>query len=528
MTKLQLLDKQTLLRKWYLARLRKRALQEAAGAFNCTPAGLIVADRDRLEDFITSRVSSRVHTDKFSVDQPSPLANKFAVSACCIVLYLIAGSAFSVLAVIDQFIAGAILVSVAVMATLLLFCGLGYDQRIKALRSSLAANVAKEQLPDTRHAEAYSCEQLLSHFLARAASLEERQNLIADYSNDVICTLEGSLQISCASPMSANAWGYSPVELLQRPIQDIVSNAAFVEEAFRKGKEDGGEFVVSAHLRKTNGEEMDTSWTVEWSNSEQLYFAVVQDVTAQREIERLKNEFVAVVSHDLQSPISNVRWTLRLIEDGLYGELNETGNERLRDARQTVDYLLDVIADLLDLHRIETAAPQMKYAEIELNDLIADSVKAVAGLAEAKHITLTQEISGLRCVVDPVRIKRVIINLVANAIKFSPKGSNIRAKVTQDLHNFRISISDQGDGIDPEFISRLFDRFYQVSNPEARREGSGLGLFASKAIVEAHGGKIEVQSERGKGTTMIVTLPNGPSPSVVSASADRTAAIELQ
>lgn len=500
-------EEQDRLREWYLARLRKRALADASESSSWTPATLILADRAKLESLIAARSEDEANRSVVPPQgtTPDPKMASAAGTLLCI------GGVFATVYFLAHrlFIEAGGFLALIISATIVLVRMYSRArQEQQEMLKYLQQAVQKSSAP-VKRIEELSIDQLLARLLDHITRLEERQNLIADYAQDVICTLDESLKLCSISPGCHQAWERSAGEIAGKNIADILvpDDGKPIAEAFAQGKAKGGEFYVEGHLTGRSGRVIDTRWCVEWSNSESSYFAAIQDISAQKEIERVKNEFVAVVSHDLRSPITNVQWTLKLIEEGLYGHLNETGHKRLREANHTVDFMLDLIADLLDIHRMETSTPRLSYDTVSYQDLADESIRAVESLADSKHMELVRTIASGTCEVDRVRIKRVLINLLANAIKFSPAKTPIEIKIDETRTYTEIVIADHGKGIAPELLDRLFDRFTSVADPSARRDGSGLGLFASKAIVESHGGEIRVESEVDRGTKFFITLP---------------------
>lgn len=489
------------LRRWYLARLRKRALADAEHATTFTPATLILADKQRLEELITNNPLKRAAR----LDPPSNFIDPALCRAFFGLLLLIQ----TIVCVLlysqskDIFLSLALLFVLWFCTGICLAANLQQEKRITSIGSFL-----KMMDSSTKDASETWPEHLLTDLRAQWSSLEDHQNLIADYSSDVICTLDNSLRITCVAPSSFQAWGIKPEQLTGRLLSEILVNKdeSFLLPLFSAAQGKLTEFVFQAQLIGSNTL-IDTEWSVEWSSSAKLFFAVVKDITAESEIDRIKNEVIAIVSHDLRSPITNIQWILKALRDGMYGDINDIGKKRLNGAEHTVEFLLDIIADLLDLHRIEIGKPQLVYETVQLGLLLDDSILALHELAESKNIRLMAKAADGSCEVDKARIKRVLINLISNAIKFSPKATTITVEARVSEAEVTFLVSDQGKGIPPEFVDKLFDRFCNVGNPTARREGSGLGLFASKAIIEAHGGSISVASSEATGTTFTIQVP---------------------
>lgn len=311
------------------------------------------------------------------------------------------------------------------------------------------------------------------------------------------------------SPSCSRAWGFSPLELIQRPLSDLLSPDEL--QQFKDGlvaaQQKSGEISIAVKLKRPDGAKLDTVWRTEWSSTERLYFAIVQDKTAEMQIQRLKDEFTAVVSHDLKAPLANIGWIIGLLEQGIYGDLGEKAQRKLSIARQNTSYLADIVGDLIELHRLDTVMPGLEWVSTDFHELVLESTEAVSDLAEQKGIHIEVHVSSEQVEVDAIRIKRVLVNLLSNAIKFSPEKSQIIIESRSTDAELHVSITDEGCGIEAAYLPDLFDRFCHIGNKAARRDGSGLGLFICKSLVESHGGSIEAKSNSGSGTTFTFTLP---------------------
>jgi signal transduction histidine kinase len=168
-----------------------------------------------------------------------------------------------------------------------------------------------------------------------------------------------------------------------------------------------------------------------------------------------------------------------------------------------------LINELLEIERIEAGSLNLDYAEVELEELMRRSVAAVSALAQRKQITIeTPQVADQYIDADEDRLLRVFINLLGNALKFSDKGKTITISFKELTESVEFSVADQGRGIPPDQMEKIFDRYHQVTADDARKlGGSGLGLAITKAIIEAHGGTIVAQSEVDKGSTFTLRIP---------------------
>ena len=231
-----------------------------------------------------------------------------------------------------------------------------------------------------------------------------------------------------------------------------------------------------------------------------------------QELDDMKAEFLAHVSHELRTPLASIREGTQLLLDEVPGPLSREQRETLRIIMDSSERLIRLIATLLDLSKMEAGMMEYRIVPTDLTRIAETSVSKVRLLAEGKRIQiLTENPPGrLRVPADGPRLEQVLDNLLSNALKFSPEGATVNLRMEPDAKAgvVRISVSDTGPGIPAEDLPHIFERFYQ-GRRQARNAvaGSGLGLALAKKVVEAHGGRIWVESDFGKGTTVRIVLP---------------------
>ncbi len=224
---------------------------------------------------------------------------------------------------------------------------------------------------------------------------------------------------------------------------------------------------------------------------------------------QLKSQFLANMSHELRTPLSAIIGFSEAIRDGVAGEPSGEQREFAEDIAQAGRQLLELINNILDLSRFEAGAMELDLAPCDVGGLVDEVMRILRGLARRKDIELKADVDPrpLELTADPIKLKQVLYNLIANSIKFTDPGGRVEVQARQDRQFVRIRVSDTGIGIAPEDLVTVFEEFRQV-DPSLRREreGSGLGLALVKRLVELHGGEIAVESQPGKGTTFTVTL----------------------
>jgi PAS domain S-box-containing protein len=258
--------------------------------------------------------------------------------------------------------------------------------------------------------------------------------------------------------------------------------------------------VVNAHLSPVRTDRDDSLGVV----------TVLRDITKEVEADRAKSEFVSNVSHELRTPMTAIKGYTDLIHGGAVGPINENQEKFLSIIKNNADRLTALINDLLDISRVETGRVRFEPRPLQIGDVIADVVNALAMPAETKNHTLTYEVvAGLPDVIgDRNRLNQVLTNLVGNAIHYTPTGGRIEVSAYPVEGAIRVDVSDTGIGIAPEDLGRIFERFYRADDPLVQEAaGTGLGLSIARMFIEMHGGRVWVESEEGRGSTFTFILP---------------------
>jgi PAS domain S-box-containing protein len=228
-----------------------------------------------------------------------------------------------------------------------------------------------------------------------------------------------------------------------------------------------------------------------------------------RELDRLKDEFVALVSHELRTPLTSIRGYLELVLEEEAGTLTDEQRQFLGVVERNAHRLLALVGDLLFLAQVEAGKLSLEIGAVDLSSIAAESVETARPLAEEKDITLTLATGPLALIAgDRARLAQLLDNLISNGVKFTPPGGRVDVRVRGLRGQAVIEIRDTGMGIPAAEQEHLFERFYRTSQAnEQAIPGTGLGLAISKAIVEAHGGQIVVASGEGEGSTFRISLP---------------------
>jgi two-component system, NtrC family, sensor kinase len=231
-----------------------------------------------------------------------------------------------------------------------------------------------------------------------------------------------------------------------------------------------------------------------------------------RELEaasRHKSEFLANMSHELRTPLNAVIGFSEVLAEGMFGEINEKQTEYLQDILESGRHLLSLINDILDLSKIEAGRMELELADFHLPSAIENALILVRERASRRGIKLGSTIDERLGMIsgDERKVKQVLLNLLSNALKFTPEGGRIDVGARLDDHVAEVSVADTGIGIAPADQDAVFEEFRQVGTADKKAEGTGLGLALSRKFIELHGGRIWVKSELGMGSTFTFTLP---------------------
>jgi PAS domain S-box-containing protein len=236
--------------------------------------------------------------------------------------------------------------------------------------------------------------------------------------------------------------------------------------------------------------------------------SISRDIGAQKAIERMKDEFIAIVGHELRTPLTALQGALGLVAHDLTGTLSEQGQQMLDIAVASTDRLGRLIGDILDIARLESGKGAMAMTHCEASHLLTQAADAMRAKAEGAGVTIRVQRSSAPLWADPDRIVQVLTNMISNAIRFSPEGGTVVLGAEREGDHAIVRVTDQGPGLPPDKQEVIFDRFHQVDSSDRRgHAGMGLGLAICRSIVHQHGGRIWVEAVPGRGSTFLFTIP---------------------
>jgi len=236
---------------------------------------------------------------------------------------------------------------------------------------------------------------------------------------------------------------------------------------------------------------------------------VLEDITAFKQLDQMKSDFVNMVAHELRSPLVAIRQLNSVLLEGLAGPMEEKQQDFIRRGMAKIDSLLNLINDLLDIAKLEAGKFVQHQVPTDIGKIIEETIALMEPRAQQNGIELKYFIENLKPVqADPKRIEEIFNNLIGNAINYSPEGGRVTVSAKGLGEYMEIRVEDTGVGISQEELTKIFDKFYRVKNPKTRQViGTGLGLAIVKGVVDAHQGSIQVESVPDVGTTFKILLP---------------------
>lgn len=366
---------------------------------------------------------------------------------------------------------------------------------------------------------------------------------------DAILEVDRDGRIMLLNPVTEKMFGYEREELVGQPVELLISGGA--REGHVRHRENywrnptarpmGSGFTMEGRRKDGSTFPVDISLSPVHSEDGQRVTAVIRDISERRlaedriralqenytrELEfrnrdveranRMKSEFLASMSHELRTPLHTVIGFAELLAEELEGSLNEKQKRFVYHIQKDSVHLLELINDILDLSKIEAGRLRIEREVFDIAACIEEAIESIRPGAAAKSIALETEIASAPAILaDRVRVKQILYNLLSNAVKFTREDGRIRVEMrnvetTTGDSFIQVSVADTGIGIPREKQEAIFDKFYQLgATTKGVREGTGLGLPITKALIELHGGRIWVNSEPGKGSRFTFTLATG-------------------
>ncbi len=331
----------------------------------------------------------------------------------------------------------------------------------------------------------------------------DKLEMIINSSTDGILTIDKKSEIKSANPQICKWKGIDKNQIIGKKLEDIL--------LINKIKNNLEEFPKSLTNARVINEQTNEKYyldincsSIKSDSNPQItnnYVLILRDVTEKKELDKIKEDFVATLTHDLKVPILASVQNLEYMKKGSYGELTEKQafiTDHLISSNQD---LLRMVNTILDTYKYEAGKYNLTLKKVDLCSIITDAIKDLMPLLKQKEhfITFTPHNENININADKQEFKRIIINLISNAITYTPSKGTIKVYTKQQKDNVIVIIEDNGIGIADSYINNLFKRYSKEAN-NLRKIGTGLGLYLSRQIVEAHAGRIWVESEKNKGS----------------------------
>ena len=354
----------------------------------------------------------------------------------------------------------------------------------------------------------------LKQFQKKLHDSEERFRGIAERSFDMIVTLDLEGRVTYASPAVTWVTGYTPEEMVGQHFQNYLPKDVIPKEieAFVEIAKGGVSRAVQLRIVRKDGSLAQAEVNASPIMSDEKIAgvqAIIRDVTERLAIERMRDRFISTVTHELRTPLVSIKGYVDLALSAEPGQMSKEVESRLQVAKRNTDRLLSLVNDLLDVQRMQAERLQLEIQPTDFNKVVDSCMTEIQPLLEEKKLSLRLEVpeGELRTEGDQTRLCQALMNLLSNAAKFSPEGSEVTLHVEEENESIKVQVSDRGIGIRKEDLKRVFEPFAAIEKPDYVK-GTGLGLSITKGLVEAHGGRIWAESEgEGKGATFTFTLP---------------------
>ena len=358
--------------------------------------------------------------------------------------------------------------------------------------------------------------------LTEVKQLAVRQLAMFDGAVDGMLWLDGNGHLTRMNPSISRMFGYSKDQLLGQHVLVLMEHPFSLEDASvwltgvgMAGVDGAGrrqEFLGKRANGSTFESEVAIS-RVEGSGDEEGKFdfvASIRDISARKQAERMKTEFVSTVSHELRTPLTSIGGSLGLVMGGAAGPLEEKTRRLIGIAHSNCERLIRLINDILDIEKIESGKMEFAVRRMQVGSLVRRTQEAMTGFAEQHGVVITTDMPPWPlCIIgDPDRLEQLVTNLLSNAIKHSPEGGAVELFCMQEAGRARIEIRDRGAGIPLAFRQCIFEKFAMADASDSRAKGgTGLGLSIAREIARRHGGEIGFADREGGGTVFYLDLP---------------------
>lgn len=374
-------------------------------------------------------------------------------------------------------------------------------------------------------------DQLVHHVDEEVEQALARERSLFENAADMICTLEADGTFSQVNPHSTRMLGYAAEQLQGHSVLHITvsDQRLHADEELARARSQLGTSQFELRLKHRDGAEIDTRWTAFWSAEEDRLFCVVHDISEQNEVARMKEEFLAIVSGRLRDPLAAMQSSMSRV--CAQGELPARASREITVIEKNIKLLVTLVDDLLNFQNLSVGKVNLHLEQCNLDSVIRNAHDLVEFTASAKKVKLDLPQGSWIVTADSVKLTQALVNLLANAIRYSPEGGTVSVQVnvldsqpstesggatesgdetvTAHAGILELTVSDNGPGVPEEYRKKVFDAFEQVPATQSSGfKGTGLGLSICKTIVEAHGGSVGVQANEPCGSTFFICIPH--------------------
>lgn len=344
-----------------------------------------------------------------------------------------------------------LVLNIVLAVSLAIFFNKGTTHRLSVLLENLKRFSKGEELlsPVSGNDEIVTLDLAFRDMALALKEARREEQAIIENADDVICSITINLKLKAMNSASAKHLGYSPEELLDSEISDLLVdddknewNERFIEIVNSK---ENGKFE-SRLIHKT-GRVIDVWWSMRWSEAEQCMFCVIQDNSERKVSDRIKQETMNMVSHDLRSPLTSIQFSLDKFGSGMHGQMSEGALKDIAIAKKNVNQLMRLINYLLDVEKLASGKMKARLEQISVDYMVSRAIESLQSWASDRNIVISYAPNGLLMVGDIELLTQVLINLISNAIKFSPEQAKINVEASTDNSMLTIKVMDQGSGI---------------------------------------------------------------------------------
>jgi len=361
--------------------------------------------------------------------------------------------------------------------------------------------------PLTGTDELATLDRLLHSTATALEKVQQDEKTLVENATDLICSLSESGAFLSANPYTNRMLGWTPESLIGKHLNEltVAQESLYCDEKLRESRKSTNISVFDLRLVTATKDVIDTRWSCFWSDAQEAFFCVAHDITEAKNAERMKQDLVDMISHDLRSPLTSVNISLAILARGAKGEIPAGAREKIVKSARMLDHLIELVNDLLDFQKLSAKKIELEEVNLPLSKVLQDSISTAEINAEQKDLAF--EVSGDAVIRGDKRLlTQALTAALENAVKAAPEGTTIRVEITEIADIVQIMVIDRGEGLNEEETAQI-----EISVPTQKLSGQGnrslLKFSICKQIVEAHHGNISLFNQSQSGFQFVVRLP---------------------